>query len=114
MLVVIAAGVLAYGLTDLQESGAVGGFTSYAWDLSAHLDPNAWYAQLVAGTLNLTPKMTWLAVVGYVAYLAPVMFFYLRPPVAAKPKPVAQPAQPLSPHSPLGPHGCRGGCAAGS
>ncbi|MEZ0108127.1 high-affinity iron transporter [Catenulispora sp. EB89] len=82
VLVVIAAGVLAYGLTDLQESGAVGGFTAYAWDLTAHLDPNAWYAQLVAGTLNLTPKMTWLAVVGYVAYLAPVMFFYLRPAVA--------------------------------
>ena len=93
VLVVIAAGVLAYGLTDLQESGAVGGFTSYAWDLTAHLDPNAWYAQLVAGTLNLTPKMTWLAVVGYVAYLAPVMFFYLRPAAAAvKPKPAAQPA----------------------
>ena len=82
VLVVIAAGVLAYGLTDLQESGAVGGFTAYAWDLTAHLDPNAWYSQLVAGTLNLTPKMTWLAVVGYVAYLAPVMYFYLRPAVA--------------------------------
>ncbi|WP_194911729.1 iron uptake transporter permease EfeU [Catenulispora rubra] len=95
VLVVIAAGVLAYGLTDLQESGVVGGFTAYAWDLTAHLDPNAWYSQLVAGTLNLTPKMTWLAVVGYVAYLAPVMFFYLRPAVVAKAKPVpaAVPAQ---------------------
>jgi high-affinity iron transporter len=100
VLVVIAAGVLAYGLTDLQESGAVGGFTSYAWDLTAHLDPNAWYAQLVAGTLNLTPKMTWLSVVGYVAYLVPVMFFYLRTPVAAKPKPVAQPAQSAQPAQP--------------
>ena len=92
VLVVIAAGVLAYGLTDLQESGVVGGFTSYAWDLSAHLDPNAWYAQLVAGTLNLTPKMTWLAVVGYVAYLVPVMFFYLRPAAAAvRPSPPSPP-----------------------
>jgi high-affinity iron transporter len=88
VLVVIAAGVLAYGLTDLQEGGVVGGFTTYAWDLTAHLDPNAWYSTLVAGTLNLTPKMTWLAVVGYVAYLAPVMFFYLRQPGAAKPKAV--------------------------
>ncbi|MEY9929420.1 high-affinity iron transporter [Catenulispora sp. GP43] len=92
VLVVIAAGVLAYGLTDLQESGVVGGFTSYAWDLTVHLDPNAWYAQLVAGTLNLTPKMTWLAVVGYVAYLAPVMFFYLRPAtVAVRPAPTSVP-----------------------
>jgi high-affinity iron transporter len=92
VLVVIAAGVLAYGLTDLQESGVVGGFTAYAWDLSAHLDPNAWYAQVVAGTLNLTPKMTWLSVIGYVAYLVPVMFCYLRPAaVTATPTPAAHP-----------------------
>ncbi|MFL6114110.1 MAG: iron uptake transporter permease EfeU [Catenulispora sp.] len=90
VLVVIAAGVVAYGLQDLQESGVVGGFTSYAWDLSAHIDPNAWYSTLVAGTLNLTPRMTWLSVLGYLAYLAPVLFFYLRP--AAAPKPAAVPA----------------------
>jgi high-affinity iron transporter len=90
VLVVIAAGVVAYGLQDLQESGVVGGFTSYAWDLSAHLDPNAWYSTLVAGTLNITPKMTWLSVAGYVLYLAPVLFFYLRPATAAQPKPRAQ------------------------
>ncbi|MBS2550421.1 FTR1 family protein [Catenulispora sp. NL8] len=96
VLVVIAAGVLAYGLTDLQESGAVGGFTSYAWDLTAHLDPNAWYSQVVAGTLNLTPKMTWLSVVGYVAYLAPVMFFYLRPAAAAV-RPAPKTAEAVTP-----------------
>src|SRR5256714_1241453 len=89
-LVVIAAGVAAYGLQDLQESGVVGGFTSYAWELSAHIDPNAWYSTLVAGTLNLTPKMTWLSVAGYLAYLAPVLVFYLPP--AAAPKPAAVPA----------------------
>ncbi|NUR60509.1 MAG: iron permease [Catenulispora sp.] len=90
VLVVIAAGVVAYGLQDLQESGVVGGFTSYAWDLSAHLDPNAWYSTLVAGTLNITPKMTWLSVAGYVLYLAPVLFFYLRPAIAAQPKTQSQ------------------------
>ncbi|WP_344666219.1 iron uptake transporter permease EfeU [Catenulispora yoronensis] len=92
VLVVIAAGVVAYGLQDLQESGVVGGFTSYAWDLSAHIDPNAWYSTVVAGTLNLTPKMTWLSVAGYVVYLAPVLYFYLRPAVAPRPK-VSQTAE---------------------
>ena len=98
ILVVIAAGVFAYGLHDLQESGAIGGFTAYAFDLSAHVDPNAWYSQVVAGTLNLTPTMTWLSVVGYVAYLVPVLFVYLRPAqVAAKPASAsAQGAAPAS------------------
>lgn len=61
----------------------VGGFTSYAFDFSAHIDANAWYATLVAGTLNLTPRMTWLQAAGYVSYLVPVLALYLR---AVKPR----------------------------
>lgn len=77
-LIVIAAGVLGYGLRDLQESGLVGGSTSYAFDLSGHLDAQSWYATLVQGTLNLTVTMTVLQVVAYVAYLCIVMTLFLQ------------------------------------
>ncbi|MEV0634986.1 iron uptake transporter permease EfeU [Streptomyces sp. NPDC050619] len=77
-LIVIAAGVLGYGLRDLQEGGVLPGTTAYAFDLSAHMDPGSWYATLVSGTLNLTPQMTWLQVVAYGAYLAVVMSLFLR------------------------------------
>ncbi|MQS10843.1 iron permease [Streptomyces kaniharaensis] len=77
-LIVIAAGVLGYGLRDLQESGLVGGGTSYAFDLSGHLDASSWYATLVQGTLNLTVTMTVLQVVGYVAYLCIVMTLFVE------------------------------------
>lgn len=73
VLVVIAAGVFGYGLRDLQEGGVLPGGGSYAFDLSRHLDPGAWYTTLVQGTLNLTPQMTWLQVAGYLAYLGIVM-----------------------------------------
>ncbi|MEV7602004.1 iron uptake transporter permease EfeU [Kitasatospora sp. NPDC089797] len=91
-LIVVAAGVLGYGLRDLQESGLVGGGTSYAFDLSGHLDASSWYATLLQGTLNLTVTMTVLQVVGYVAYLGIVMTLFIEgvrggtaAPAAAKP-----------------------------
>lgn len=100
-LIVVAAGVLGYGLRDLQESGLVGGGSTYAVDLSGHLDASSWYATLVQGTLNLTVTMTVLQVLGYVAYLCTVMTLFIegvrRPtpapaPAAGKEKPAEEKA----------------------
>ncbi|WP_037677412.1 iron uptake transporter permease EfeU [Streptomyces griseus] len=77
-LVVIAAGVLGYGVRDLQEGGALPGATTYAFDLSSRIDPGSWYATLVSGTLNVTPQMTWLQVVAHGGYLAIVTALFVR------------------------------------
>jgi high-affinity iron transporter len=93
VLIVIASGVLGYGLRDLQEGGVLPGSASYAFDLSAHIDAGSWYAALLQGVLNLTPAMTWLQVVAYVVYLAVVMGLFVhgvRRPAAA---PQSAPAQ---------------------
>jgi high-affinity iron transporter len=90
-LIVIAAGVLAYGLRDLQEGGVLPGATAFAVDLSGSIDQNSWYATLVQGVLNLTTQMTWLQIVAYVVYLGVVMTLFvrgLRAPKPAAPKPV--------------------------
>ncbi|MFF2073793.1 iron uptake transporter permease EfeU [Kitasatospora sp. NPDC058162] len=107
-LIVVAAGVLGYGLRDLQESGLIGGGTTYAFDLSGHLDASSWYATLVQGTLNLTVTMTVLQVVGYIAYLSIVMTLFIEgvrggkaaPAATAEAKPEAagtdaEPAEPV-------------------
>ncbi|WP_042427755.1 iron uptake transporter permease EfeU [Streptacidiphilus anmyonensis] len=97
-LIVIAAGVLAYGLRDLQEGGVLPGGTAFAVDLSGSVDQNSWYATLVQGVLNLTTQMTWLQVVAYVLYLGTVMTLFvrgLRAPKPVAPKPVAE--QPVPP-----------------
>jgi high-affinity iron transporter len=77
VLIVAAAGVLAYGLGDLQESGLVPGHTAYAFNL-ASIDSGSWYATLIAGTFNLTPAMSWLQVAGYVLYLVPALVLFTR------------------------------------
>ncbi|MER7404658.1 iron uptake transporter permease EfeU [Streptomyces sp. NPDC000070] len=78
VLIVIAAGVLGYGLRDLQEGGVLPGGTAYALDLSGSVDAGSWYSTLLQGVLNLTPTMTWLQVAGYVGYLAVVMTLFVR------------------------------------
>ncbi|MFF9029848.1 iron uptake transporter permease EfeU [Streptomyces iakyrus] len=78
VLIVIAAGVLGYGLRDLQEGTVLPGGTAYAFDLSGSVDAGAWYSTLLQGVLNLTPAMTWLQVTGYVGYLAVVMTLFVR------------------------------------
>lgn len=76
VLIVIAAGVLAYGLGDLQEGALLPGYGAHAVHLTG-IDAGSWYATLIAGTLNLTPVMTWLQVIGYVLYLAPTMVLFI-------------------------------------
>ncbi|MGW1162476.1 iron uptake transporter permease EfeU [Streptomyces sp. NPDC002513] len=78
VLVVIAAGVLGYGLRDLQEGGVLPGKNAYAVDLSGSVDAGSWYSTLVQGVFNLTPTMTWLQVAAYVVYLATVMTLFVR------------------------------------
>ncbi|MGE7433211.1 iron uptake transporter permease EfeU [Kitasatospora sp. NPDC001175] len=78
VLIVIAAGVLSYGLRDLQESGVLGGGTAYAFDVSKHVDASSWYATLVQGVLNLTVTMTVIQVLAYVAYLSIVMTLFVQ------------------------------------
>ncbi|MER6982230.1 iron uptake transporter permease EfeU, partial [Streptomyces carpinensis] len=99
VLIVIAAGVLGYGLRDLQEGGALPGRAAYAVDLSGGVDAGSWYSTLVQGVFNLTPTMTWLQVVAYVGYLAVVMTLFVRGVratatarrTASAPKPQTQP-----------------------
>ncbi|MEV6501987.1 iron uptake transporter permease EfeU [Streptomyces prunicolor] len=87
VLVVIAAGVLGYGLRDLQEGGVLPGLTTYAFDLGGSVDAGSWYSTLIQGVFNLMPTMTWLQVAGYVGYLAVVMPLFVRGVKTRTPEP---------------------------
>ncbi|MFI6463179.1 iron uptake transporter permease EfeU [Streptomyces sp. NPDC050538] len=102
VLIVIAAGVLGYGLRDLQEGGILPGQTAYAFDLSGSVDAGSWYSTLIQGVFNLMPTMTWLQVVGYVGYLAVVMPLFVRGVKAKTPEPTPAPAE-LSEPAPSSP-----------
>lgn len=77
-LVVIAAGVLAYGVHDLQEAGILPGLNNLAFDVSATVPPTSWYGTLLRGVFNFTPATTWLQLAAWVLYIVPTMFFFAR------------------------------------
>ncbi|WP_369056110.1 iron uptake transporter permease EfeU [Kineococcus terrestris] len=89
-LVVVAAGVLAYGVHDLQEARVLPGLTSLAFDVSAQVPPSSWYGVLLKGVLNFSPATTWLEAAAWLAYVVPVLALYLRR--APRPAPVAAPS----------------------
>jgi high-affinity iron transporter len=72
-LIVIAAGVLAYGLGDLQETGWLPGARWIAFDLTAHVSPGSWWVSVISGVTELAPRMTVLQVYAWAAYLVVVI-----------------------------------------
>jgi high-affinity iron transporter len=91
-LVVVAAGVLAYGVHDLQEAGILPGLNNFAFDVSAAIPPDSWYGTLLKGTVNFSPATTVLQAVVYVAYIVPVGYLFFRPAKATASPPPAAPA----------------------
>ncbi len=94
-LIVIAAGVLSYGLGDLQDAGLLPGQHWIAFDLTAHVDPNSWWVSIISGVTELAPKMTVLQVVTWVVYLAVVIPLFVqagrKPMVKPVPAPSSEP-----------------------
>jgi high-affinity iron transporter len=84
-LIVIAAGVLAYGLGDLQDANFLPGHAWIAFDLTAHIDPTSWWASIITGITELSPKMTVLQVTAYLAYLVVVIPAFVNAGRAVKP-----------------------------
>jgi high-affinity iron transporter len=79
MLVVVAAGVLAYGVHDLQEADIVPGLTSLAFDISGTIPPDSWYGTLLKGVFNFQPDPTVLQSVVWLLYLVPALALFLAP-----------------------------------
>ena len=77
-LIVVAGGVLAYGVHDLQEAGILPGLTNLAFDVSAAVPPSSWYGTLLKGVFNFSPATTWLELVAWVTYVSVTLTLFVR------------------------------------
>jgi len=78
ILIVVAAGVLSYGVHDLQEGGVLPGLNNLAFDLRGVFTEDTWIGTLLKGTINFTPNTTWLQAVVWVVYVAVTMTCFFR------------------------------------
>jgi high-affinity iron transporter len=93
LLIVVAAGILSYGIHDLQEAGFLPGLNNLAFDVSAAVPPDSWYGTLLKGIFNFSPNTTWLQAIAWVLYVGIVLTLFLRPVrVASAPPSTATPA----------------------
>jgi len=87
LLIIVAAGVLAYGVRDLQEAGILPGGSNIAFDVSATIPEDSALGTVLGGFFHFDPITTWLQLVTYVTYLIGTMsvYFLRKPTQASKP-----------------------------
>ena len=88
MLIFIAAGLLAHAVHELVEIGAINVLTQTAFDISAilpHEGEGATIGLFLRALFGYTSTPEVITLLAYLAYLVPVLVFYLRPVPIAKP-----------------------------
>ncbi|MEV4729555.1 iron uptake transporter permease EfeU [Saccharopolyspora sp. NPDC049426] len=90
LLVFVAAGVLAYGVHDLQEAAVLPGLHVLAFDVSEQIPPSSWYGTLLKGIFNFSPQTTVFEAIVWIGYVATVLALFLRPKRAAAPTPTGE------------------------
>jgi high-affinity iron transporter len=86
-LIVIAAGVLTYGVHELQEAGWLPGEDSIAFNVSAAFPEGSVQYALLRGLFSVRTVPSWLEVFAWFAYVVPVMTIFLRT-IRSGPRPV--------------------------
>ncbi|WP_445187926.1 iron uptake transporter permease EfeU [Pseudonocardia sp. Cha107L01] len=79
LLIFVAAGILAYGMHDLQEADILPGLNTLAFDISAAVPADSWYGTLLKGIFNLSPRTSVLEAAVWVLYVGVVLTLFLLP-----------------------------------
>ncbi|MET0704545.1 MAG: iron uptake transporter permease EfeU [Mycobacterium sp.] len=89
-LVVVAAGIFAYGIHALQTVNWLPGLANQAFDISSWFDWSSWYGEVIQGIFNITPTPSVLQLIGWAGYLVIVLALFLRPTTGARKKTAPQ------------------------
>lgn len=79
LIILIAAGLLAYGIHELNEAGIVPPVVEHVWDINFIINEKSTVGSLLKSLFgyNANPSLT--EAVGYVVYLILIGWFFLRP-----------------------------------
>jgi high-affinity iron transporter len=79
-LIVVAAGVLSYGVHEFQELGYLPGPDAFAWDVTSLIAKDSILGASLSGTIGFDTTTSWLQLGIYVLYLGAVVVPYLSKP----------------------------------
>lgn len=76
-LIIVAAGVLSYGVHEFQELGWLPGADDFIWDVTPWIAKESILASLLSGTVGFDTTTSWVQILAWGAYLIAVLVPYL-------------------------------------
>jgi len=83
-LIIVAAGVLSYGVHEYQELGWLPGAETFIWDVTNWMAKDSIVASVLAGSIGFDTTTSWLQFLVAGAYIAIVLGLYTKPQRARK------------------------------
>jgi high-affinity iron transporter len=89
-LIIVAAGVLSYGIHEFQELGWIPGVDDFLWDVTPWIAKESILASLLSGTVGFDTTTSFIQFIAWSAYLVAVLVPYLSKGKGQQSAPVAE------------------------
>ena len=89
-LIIVAAGVLSYGIHEFQELGWIPGVDDFLWDVTPWIAKESILASLLSGTVGFDTTTSFIQFIAWSAYLVAVLVPYLSKGKSQQSAPAAE------------------------